>query len=121
MPIYVFKCQNCGHRFDRLQKLSAPDPDRCPKCGEAAVRRQVTAPAFRLAGKGWYETDFKGEGEARHNLARGDEPATAKVADKPAANGSGAAPAASPATERAAAPKESTAAAKPDATSPSTD
>lgn len=98
MPIYAFRCEQCEHAFDRLQKLSDPDPEACPACGAAAVRREVTAPAFRLAGSGWYETDFKKEG--RRNLAdSGDgaaksgagsggadaKPAAAKAADKPAA------------------------------------
>ncbi len=70
MPIYVFRCEDCGEKFERLQKISAPDPDTCPNCGhKGAVRRQVTAPAFRLAGSGWYETDFKSDKEKRHNLA----------------------------------------------------
>ncbi len=69
MPIYAFQCQDCGHAFDRLQKFSDPDPSACPSCGADRVARQVTAPAFRLAGSGWYETDFKRKGEARRNLA----------------------------------------------------
>jgi len=75
MPIYAFECNDCGHRFDRLQKLSDPDPEVCPECNLPAVRRQLTAPAFRLAGNGWYETDFKRAGETRRNLA--GEPASA--------------------------------------------
>ena len=90
MPIYAFTCDACGHAFDRLQKLSDPDPDACPACGAPAVKRQVTAPSFRLAGGGWYETDFKKDG--KRNLA-GDaakpaaesKPADPKpVASKPA-------------------------------------
>lgn len=69
MPIYAFRCSACEHAFDRLQKLSDPDPDTCPECGAKAVQRQLTAPSFRLAGGGWYETDFKGKGESRRNLA----------------------------------------------------
>ena len=70
MPIYVFRCDNCGEEFERLQKMSDPDPDVCPHCGKRrTVHRQVTAPSFRLAGRGWYETDFKSEREHRHNLA----------------------------------------------------
>lgn len=72
MPIYVFRCDSCGERFERLQKLSDADPDVCPHCGKRHhVRRQVTAPAFRLAGSGWYETDFKSAGEKKHNLVDG--------------------------------------------------
>jgi putative FmdB family regulatory protein len=69
MPIYAFECGSCGHAFDRLQKLSDPDPETCPACGAAQIRRQLTAPSFRLAGSGWYETDFKKDGDKKRNLA----------------------------------------------------
>ena len=74
MPIYAFRCAACGHEFDRLQKLSDPDPDTCPACAvQGEVGRKLTAPAFRLAGSGWYETDFKKDGDAKRNLAEGGE------------------------------------------------
>lgn len=69
MPIYAFACMDCGHQFDRLQKLSDPDPEVCPDCGASAIRRQVTSASFRLAGSGWYETDFKKPGDKKRNLA----------------------------------------------------
>lgn len=105
MPIYAFACDACGHRFDRLQKLSDPDPDRCPACAaEGAVHRQLTAPQFRLAGSGWYETDFKKDGEKKSNLA-GDaaKPAESKPETKadstPAAQPAAKAEAAKPAAD----------------------
>lgn len=82
MPIYEFECSTCGTRFDRLQKLSDPDPDVCQECGKASVKRRLTAPSFRLAGKGWYETDFKKDGDKQRNLAEKAEPA--KTESKPA-------------------------------------
>ena len=87
MPIYAFQCAECGHPFDRLQKMSDPDPDVCPSCGANAVKRQVTAPSFRLAGSGWYETDFKKDGEKKSNLA-GDAAKPAEAKAEPAANAS---------------------------------
>lgn len=97
MPIYEFECGECGKRFDRLQKLSDPDPTDCPACAKPCVRRRVTAPSFRLAGSGWYETDFKKDGDKKRNLAEGggdsgaaksepakSEPAAAPSSDKPA-------------------------------------
>lgn len=69
MPIYAFECDACGHSFDRLQKLSDADPVDCPACAQPKVRRQITAPSFRLAGGGWYETDFKKDGDKKRNLA----------------------------------------------------
>lgn len=95
MPIYSFECGECGHAFDRLQKLSDADPSACPACGREAVRRQVTAPSFRLAGSGWYETDFKSDKDKKRNLAgdsgtpgKASSPAPASAGDakaKPAA------------------------------------
>jgi putative FmdB family regulatory protein len=73
MPIYGFECDACGHRFDRLQKLSDADPTVCPECGAERLRRQLTAPSFRLSGSGWYETDFKKDGDKKRNLTeKGD-------------------------------------------------
>jgi len=69
MPIYEFECASCGHRFDRLQKLSDDDPTICPSCDAPQLKRRVSAPSFRLAGSGWYETDFKKEGDKKRNLA----------------------------------------------------
>ncbi|GAB3315742.1 FmdB family zinc ribbon protein [Luteimonas notoginsengisoli] len=115
MPIYAYRCAACGHDFDRLQKLSDPDPDACPSCGASGqVRRQVTAPSFRLAGSGWYETDFKKDGDKKRNLVEGKESAAAKpeaaTADaKPAADAQPAAkPAAKPVETAKAAPAKPT-------------
>ena len=73
MPIYGFACTHCGHRFDRLQKVNDPDPQVCPTCEHATVHRQLSAPAVRLAGKGWYETDFKPADQQR-NVIRPETP-----------------------------------------------
>ena len=84
MPIYDFACSACHHRFERLQKMSDADPTICPECGLETVSKQVTAPSFRLAGSGWYETDFKKDGDKKKNLAdskvNADKPATEKPA-----------------------------------------
>ena len=95
MPIYEFECAQCGHRFDRLQKLSDPDPSACPSCAAPRVQRKLSAPSFRLAGSGWYETDFKKDGDKKPNLAGDGEAKTAAPAP---------APAAAPATESKPAP-----------------
>ena len=69
MPIYEFECRQCGYRYEKLQKLSDADPVSCPQCGAEAIHRCVSAPSFRLAGSGWYETDFKKDGEKKQHLA----------------------------------------------------
>jgi putative FmdB family regulatory protein len=92
MPIYAFACTECGHDFDRLQKLSDPDPQTCPACDASAVKRQLTAPAFRLSGNGWYETDFKQDGDKKRNLADSASD-SASTPEKPKAEPAAAAPA----------------------------
>lgn len=67
MPIYGYVCKTCEYRFDALQKISDPVLVDCPDCGEATLRKQLSAPKFRLKGKGWYETDFKTG--AKRNIA----------------------------------------------------
>lgn len=59
MPIYGYTCTDCGHALDELQKVSDPPLVDCPACGQPTLRRQLSAPRFRLKGQGWYETDFK--------------------------------------------------------------
>ncbi|MBO68459.1 MAG: FmdB family transcriptional regulator [Acidiferrobacteraceae bacterium] len=61
MPIYEYECGQCNHHLEALQKLSEEPLIYCPECGEATLRKQVSAVAFRLKGAGWYETDFKNQ------------------------------------------------------------
>ena len=59
MPIYEYECKACGHRMEKLQKISADPLKECPACNQNDLERLVSAAGFRLAGGGWYETDFK--------------------------------------------------------------
>ncbi|WP_416885320.1 FmdB family zinc ribbon protein [Marinospirillum sp.] len=59
MPIYEYQCQACDHQLEVMHKMSEAGPTRCPECGKDSLARQVSAAGFRLAGGGWYETDFK--------------------------------------------------------------
>jgi len=74
MPIYEYACKHCGHQFDVLQKISDPLLTDCPACGQAELRKLISAPVFRLKGSGWYETDFKSDKDKKRNLAGDGEP-----------------------------------------------
>lgn len=67
MPIYEYRCAACGHQLEALQKFSDPTLTDCPACGQASLKRLISAVGFRLKGGGWYETDFKSDN--RRNLA----------------------------------------------------
>jgi putative FmdB family regulatory protein len=68
MPFYEYQCRHCGHHMEALQKLSDAPLKKCPSCGRAQLARIVSRVAFRLKGGGWYETDFKSDGENKRNL-----------------------------------------------------
>lgn len=59
MPIYEYQCESCNHELEALQKLSDAPLVDCPACGKPNLKKQISAAGFRLAGGGWYETDFK--------------------------------------------------------------
>lgn len=56
VPIYEYRCETCGHKFDEIQRMDAPAPP-CPKCG-ADVKKLVSAAAFVLKGGGWYKDHY---------------------------------------------------------------
>jgi putative FmdB family regulatory protein len=60
MPIYAYRCDDCGFAKDVLQKMSDPVLTVCPNCGKPAFKKQLTAAGFQLKGTGWYATDFRG-------------------------------------------------------------
>ncbi|MGD2084460.1 MAG: zinc ribbon domain-containing protein [Chromatiales bacterium] len=75
MPIYEYRCDDCGHELEAMQKMSDPALTDCPACTKPALRKLVSAGAFRLKGGGWYETDFKSG--SKRNVADSGKPEAA--------------------------------------------
>ena len=61
MPIYEYKCSNCGKVFEVLQKSFDVDEAPCEACG-APGKRMISSTSFVLKGTGWYVTDYKSNG-----------------------------------------------------------
>ena len=76
MPIYEYKCSDCGHLMDALQGVNDSPLTDCPACSGTNLKRLISAPNFRLSGDGWYETDFKTEN--RKNIAESGKTDTKK-------------------------------------------
>lgn len=90
MPIYEYVCNECGHDFEALQKMSDAPLRDCPACEKSALKKKISAPGFRLSGSGWYETDFKSGNQK--NLSKGDsadKDSSAKSSDKTSAKTEG--------------------------------
>lgn len=92
MPLYEYRCKQCGHQFEKIQSFSAPDEKECPAC-KGEVERLISAPAIQFKGSGWYVTDYAGKGGAKPAASSGAS--TESSGDsKPAASASEAKPAA---------------------------
>jgi putative FmdB family regulatory protein len=82
MPFYEYQCKSCGHDLEAMQKINDAPLKKCPHCGKSQLQRLMSAPVFRLKGGGWYETDFKGDGDNKKNLADKPEADAPKDAAK---------------------------------------
>ncbi len=60
MPIYDYRCTDCGFEKEVMRKISDAPLTTCPQCNKETFTKQVSAAGFQLKGSGWYATDFKG-------------------------------------------------------------
>ncbi|BAU49873.1 FmdB family transcriptional regulator [Sulfurifustis variabilis] len=65
MPIYEYKCTDCGHGLEAIQKVAEEPLRDCPACGQPSLKRLLSAAGFQLKGSGWYATDFKDSGKKK--------------------------------------------------------
>jgi putative FmdB family regulatory protein len=85
MPIYEYRCGECGQEHEMLQKVSEPPLTECPACGKPALQKMLSAAGFQLKGSGWYATDFKGAGKKpadKKTEAKSDSKSEAKAESK---------------------------------------
>jgi putative FmdB family regulatory protein len=113
VPIYEYRCESCEHRLEKLQKMSEGDLLDCPECKRPALKRLVSAAAFRLKGGGWYETDFKqdnkrnladsspNESSTKDTSEKKSSAGTSSKADKPSTDSGTKKPEAKPAAKTA--------------------
>ena len=108
MPIYEYRCESCEHKLEKLQRMSDGDLVDCPECKKPALKRLVSAAAFRLKGSGWYETDFKkdnkrnlAESSSTSNSGKSSTGGAGKKADKSSSDSSAQKPAAKTAAKSA--------------------
>jgi putative FmdB family regulatory protein len=72
MPIYEYKCNSCGEKFERIEKFSDAPLETHEDCG-GAVERLLSAPALQFKGTGWYVTDYarsNGSGSSKSESAK---------------------------------------------------
>lgn len=98
MPIYAYRCDDCGFAKDVLQKMSDAQLTDCPTCGKSSFKKQLTAAGFQLKGTGWYVTDFRGGNKAPATGVASAPKSDADAGASAPAAASESAPAAAPAS-----------------------
>jgi putative FmdB family regulatory protein len=71
MPIYAYRCEECGVQFERRQKFSDPPLTRCPECNKKALHKVYTPVGIVFKGSGFYSTDHRSPSGGRP--ASGDD------------------------------------------------
>ena len=84
MPIYEYKCQQCGAQIEVRQSVSDPPLTTCEKC-HGKLEKQWSLSGFQFKGAGWYVTDYAGgkkSAEKSEKSLGGDSTATSDSASK---------------------------------------
>lgn len=87
MPIYTYRCENCGVQFEKNQKFSDTPLTRCPECGKKSLRKVYQPVGIVFKGSGFYATDHRSPSGAGRAGAHGeDKPASESKESKPASS-----------------------------------
>ena len=70
MPIYEYKCHQCGEKFEVRQRISEEPLKAHENCG-GEVERLISAPALHFKGSGWYVTDYAKSGKSPSTASSG--------------------------------------------------
>jgi putative FmdB family regulatory protein len=88
MPVYTYRCENCGVRFDRYQKFTDQPLTRCPECGKKTLHKVYAPVGIVFKGSGFYATDHRspsGGGAHTNGPSKAGE-SSGKGGSKPAEN-----------------------------------
>jgi putative FmdB family regulatory protein len=70
MPTYDYSCDNCGHEFERQQRITENPLKKCPKCGKDKARRMIGGGNFILKGGGWESDLYSGPSNRSKSAAK---------------------------------------------------
>ena len=57
MPVYTYRCEKCGHQFDKRQTFSEAALKACPVCRKHTLRKVYSPAGVVFKGSGFYVTD----------------------------------------------------------------
>jgi putative FmdB family regulatory protein len=77
VPLYPYRCTQCGHRFEKIQSFNSEPEKTCPQCG-GALERLLTAPGLQFKGAGWYVNDYASKSGGGSSSDSGESKASAE-------------------------------------------
>ena len=73
MPIYTYRCENCGVQFEREQSYSEPPLKICPECRKKSLKKVISPVGVIFKGSGFYSTDHKSPSGSSSSSSKKDE------------------------------------------------
>ncbi|HQZ83732.1 MAG TPA: zinc ribbon domain-containing protein [Pyrinomonadaceae bacterium] len=82
MPIYEYKCKQCGTVYEKRQNVSDAPLTNCEKC-HGELEKQWSLSGFQFKGGGWYVTDYAGGSKKTEKSTAGESTSSTDAASKP--------------------------------------
>jgi putative FmdB family regulatory protein len=67
MPVYTYRCENCGIQIDRHQNYVDKSLTRCPECNKKSLRKVISPVRVVFKGSGFYATDHQSPSGQKHS------------------------------------------------------
>ena len=83
MPVYTYRCENCGVEFDRQQKFSDEPLKKCPECSKRSLNKVYKPARIVFKGSGFYATDNRSASGAKRAAGNNESPPSEKSSDSP--------------------------------------
>jgi putative FmdB family regulatory protein len=82
MPIYTYRCENCGVQFERRQKFSDEPLIHCPECDQNALRKVYLPVGIVFKGSGFYATDNRSPSGTRQKVKSGSDESSSSTSEE---------------------------------------
>jgi putative FmdB family regulatory protein len=82
VPVYEYRCNKCGHQFERIQKMTDPPVRRCERC-RGSVTKVISSSGIVFKGTGWYVTDYSKKMNEKKTETNSDKKAAKTPAPVP--------------------------------------
>jgi len=77
MPVYTYRCGNCGNQIERQQSYGDSPLKTCPNCKKKALKKVITPAGVVFKGAGFYANDHKSTSSKTSNTkSKTDEPSS---------------------------------------------